>query len=723
MNNLMTKKGRTFLTAFAGSIGIIGIALILSLSNGINSYIDRVQEDTLSSYPITIEAESIDMSSLMTSLMGVSNPDSNDSHQLDKVYESTVMYDMLNTLNTTETKHNNLSALKQYLEDEASGMSEYDYTIQYSYDMDMTILAKDTDGNVVKSDVMSLMQDMTDDMTGDVDASVSSAYSSYFSNFSNIKVWQQMLPGENGELVSSLVDEQYDVLAGRWPQDFNEVVLIVDKNNEISDLVLYALGLKSSQTMSQTMLSAMSGEAIDTENSGSWTYDEILDMSFRLVLPSDCYAKSADGTYVNLLNDDLGRSTLYDNGTEIKIVGIVRQSEDAVSGMMSGAIGYTSAMTDYIIEKTNASDIVNEQLENRDTDIITGLPFADTEAAEPTNGEKAQQFKDYVATLSNAVKAEIYTTYASTPSDDYVNAAVEENMAQIDRQTIEQMVLSDYPEYEDMVAGMDDETLFAYCRQMLCQEVSQQYTQSVQAQLGQMTTDQLAGMLDIAQLTDDEYAALYDQYMPQTVSDSTYEDNLSMLGYVDKSNPSEINIYASTFADKDGIADIIEEYNAGVDEADKISYTDYVALLMSSITTIINAISYVLIAFVAISLVVSSIMIGIITYISVLERTKEIGILRAIGASKRDVSRVFNAETVIVGFGAGAIGIIVTLLLCIPANAIIHSLTGISSLNAALPAAAGVILVVISMVLTTISGLIPSRIAAKKDPVVALRTE
>lgn len=363
-------------------------------------------------------------------------------------------------------------------------------------------------------------------------------------------------------------------------------------------------------------------------------------------------------------------------------------------------------------------------------DVISGLPFL-TDDYYVSDAQKEADVKEYLSGLTASEKANVYTAVMSEPADEYVDAVIEQQMGQMTREYIEAMVAQRYAEemgvdeetVSSYIAQMDDETLFGYVEDAMREQVRAEYAAGVQQQLGQMTTDQLAAALDYGEFTVDQYVFMYDSFMPPTVSDSTYEDNLRLLGDVDSASPKTINIYAATFEDKDFISDEIEKYNDGAAEEDQISYTDYVALLMSSITTIINAISYVLIAFVAISLVVSSIMIGIITYISVLERTKEIGILRSIGASKRDISRVFNAETLIVGFVSGVLGILVTLLLIIPINLIVHHLTGIMSLNAVLPAAGAVVLVIISMFLTFIAGLIPSSIAAKKDPVVALRTE
>lgn len=733
LNNLMTKKARTILTAFAGSIGIIGIALILSLSNGIQTYIDRVQEDTLSSYPLTIEAEAADLGSMVEALSGAHDEAASGSqHELDAVYSNVVMYDLMDSLNTMDVDTNNLKAFKEFIESGNSGLEEYVSAIQYGYDLGFDVYTKDADGNIVKSDVVSLLNDMMSSVYG-------GDYSSYFSTmgdfYSSFEVWEEMLPGENGELIDDTLKSQYDVIYGSWPQSYDEVVLIVDKNNEISDLVLYSLGLRTEEQMTEGFEASMSGDTIDAEVE-SWSYEELCGLSFKLIARPEYYVyDEATGQYTDLTSTSAGMEYLYDSkdtGITLKISGIVRQNEDAVAGMMTGAIGYTSALTDRIIDISNASDILQAQLADPETDAILGLPFATGEEPEPTLDEIKADVDAYIEGLDVSGRAALYSDLTARAPEDYVTAAVDQATEGMTREYIEEMMLEGYavemgvdPDtIRDYIADMDDETLMDYVREMTAEAVREQYADAARAQLAAMNAEQLAMALSMTPLTDEQYEYVYDEKLPPKYSDSTYEENLELLGYVDKDSPSSINLYAASFADKDEIARIISEYNASVEnEDDEISYTDYVAILMSSVSTIINAISYVLIAFVAISLVVSSIMIGIITYISVLERTKEIGILRSIGASKRDVSNVFNAETLIEGFAAGVIGIGITLLLIIPINAIVQNLTGIESLRAILPASGGVALVLISMILTFIAGLIPSGFAARRDPVEALRTE
>ena len=734
LNNLMTKKGRTILTSFAGSIGIIGIALILSLSSGINAYINQVQEDTLSSYPITIEAESVDMSSMITSLMGARHQEEEGEREADRVYASTIMFDMLNSMVDAETTTNNLEAFKAYLDNGGGGIADM-ATIRYSYDIPFDVYTKDADGKIVKSDVTAMLEEaMTALYGGD--------YTAYFDTmggmYQQMNVWEELLPGEDGELVGDQVKGQYDLLYGTWPQADNEVILFVDQNNEISDLMLSALGLISTQEMTDNLNALQNGESVDTQER-SWSYEELCNTTFKLILPAQRYQADGQGGYTDLGATDSGLQLLYDSdeaGISLKVVGVARPSEEATASMVTGAIGYTSALTEKAIAATLDTDVVQDQLDDPDTDVITGLPFPEENAQEPTAEEKREAVEEALPGLTVQEKAAAYTAVMSQPEESYVEDTVSAQMEGMTREDIEEMISQQYAgemgvdaqRLSDYIAGMSDEELFAQVEEAIAQQIRQQYAAGVEAQLGALSQDRLAGMLDAAltgdTFTDDQILYLYDNFMPPTVSDSTYEENLELLGYVDLDSPSSISLYASTFAEKDAIADLIQDYNDGVEnEEDTITYTDYVALLMSSITDIISGISYLLIAFVSISLVVSSIMIGIITYISVLERTKEIGILRAVGASKRDVSRVFNAETLIVGLGAGLIGIVVTLLLLIPINAILLHLTGLVGLKAALPPVGAGVLVAISALLTIIAGLIPSRMAARKDPVEALRTE
>ncbi len=605
LNNLMTKKGRTILTAFAGSIGIIGIALILSLSSGVQNYISRVEEDTLSSYPLTVEEQSIDTASMITTLMGKQN---NEEHELDKVYSSNIMTDLINSM-SAQLDTNNLEEFKKFL-DNNDNMHEYTTDIQYTYRLPIELYKSDTSNEVLQVNPSTVFDAFNiDGMSGMMEMQ-----NAMGSGTSTMNVFQELL--NNQELLSS----QYDILAGRFPDKYNEVVMIVNEDNEISDYALYALGLKDQAELANLMDKIKNGEEIQTENT-SYTYDEILNLTFKLVLPTDYYQKS-DGIWLDKSGDTTYMKELVDSSPEIKVVGILRPNEEAAVTSVSSTIGYTHELTEYVIEEVNKTEIAQEQLASPDVNIFTGLPFSDSN----------------------------------------------------DKFSIDQL------------------------------------------------TDEQKAYL--ATLSQEELSLLLTQYSEN--ANASYEDNLLTLGVVDIDKPSSIRIYPKDFDSKEEIIQIIEDYNqdkeSSGNEADVIRYTDIVGVMMSSVSTIIDTISYILIAFVAISLIVSSIMIGIITYISVLERTKEIGILRAIGASKKDVSRVFNAETFIEGLVAGTMGILITVLLNIPINMIIKHVVGISGI-ASLPVVGAIILVIISMILTVIAGLVPSRMASKKDPVEALRTE
>ncbi len=719
-NNLMTKKARTLLTSFAGSIGIIGIALILSLSTGIQNYIDKVQEDTLSSYPITIRAEAMDMSSMMTSFMGVQADVEANQHERDAVYSSKVLYSMINSFVTADTETNNLRAFRAWLEDENGEAAPYISSVQYSYDIDMTPYAEDENGHIAKTDAVQII-------TTAMSASFGGDYSSYFSTygqmFSTMDIWQELLSGEDGELVSPLLSKQYDLLYGHWPRRYDEVMLIVNEDNEISDLVLYSLGLKSTDSIAENMDALIAAEAMDTSLE-SWSYEEMCRLTFRYIFAADKYRWDEEsGAYIDLSEEELGLRTLYNNGLEVRIVGVLRPNSDALGGGATGAVGYTHALVEHILEESAQKELVRRQLDDPAHDVFTGLPFLDNDDKALTNAKKEQAARDYLAEADEATLAEIYVKLMCEPDEEYLTEMLDEQLEGTTREDIEEMVLKTYPEYASMLSQMNDDMLFDYIRQMAGEQIRQQYAVQMGAIYRQLSDKELAHDFTLLDLDEDDYLWIYENAMPPVYSTSTLRDSLKKLGYADLAAPSVINIYAATFENKDAIADAIEHYNESVSEDDQISYTDVVALLMSSITNIIKVISYVLIAFVAISLVVSSIMIGIITYISVLERTKEIGILRAIGASKKDVSRVFNAETFIIGFFAGAIGIGTTALLNIPINIIVHDLTGIMALNSTLPVEGAAGLVFISVLLTYIAGLIPSGLAAKKDPVEALRTE
>ena len=740
LKNLISKKGRTILTSFAGSIGIIGIALIFAVSNGMTEYIDMVQEETLSSYPLTLEANHVDMGTLLETFIG--KAEASTDHDKDAVYQKAMIYEMLNALNTMEIKENDLASFKKYLEEEMSKDTEDNKLkealngVQYTYDMNMLVYTESADGEIIESDSQALLRELLleyfgMDMSSMINMSEnSSSQMSSMSSMGQVKLWQEMLAGEDGRLVNDLLDKQYDVIYGSWPTEYNEVVLVVDEFNEIDDMTLYALGLKTKEDINALADAAINKTELDIEVQ-KWSYEEICGKKYRVILGSNCYAyDEATGLYTDIRDSQAGMRYLYDNGIDIKVSGIIRPKEDALAPMLMGSIGYTSKLTEYIIENSKESDAVNKQLEQEGTDIFTGLPFKEN-TGNLKDEDKAEEFKKYVAKLGTKEKAALYVKIMCIPSDEEFNAMLESAMTGLTRQDMETTLISILTQQmgmgEDAVteylSPMSDEDIKAMYVQMISEQVKAQYASQVMTNLVTMTEEQLAGALDgaMAQYTNEQFGKYYDEALE--FSDGTYEGNLKKLGYVNLDKPSTINLYASSFENKDVIEEVIVEYNEDVDELSEIAYTDYVGLMMSSVTSIINAITYVLIAFVAISLVVSSIMIGVITLISVQERTKEIGILRAIGASKKNVSGMFNAETMIIGFTSGLLGVVITYLLCIPINILLHHVTGIGNLNAILPLGVAITLVIISVLLTLISGVIPSRSAAKKDPVVALRTE
>ena len=738
LKNLFTKKGRTILTSFAGSIGIIGIALIYAVSNGMTEFIDDVQEQTLSSYPITIQASTVDMSSLLTTFMG--KAESTLQHENDAIYQKNMIYELVNSLNTLESRENDLVSFKKYIENERSNPeSELKNAlsgVQYTYNTNLKIYTKNLEGDIILSDASQLMTDMIRDFMGiDMSMMMSISQSSALGAQSNAfmenstALWKEMLSGNDGALISPILHEQYDLLYGSWPTEYNEVILFVDDHNELNDLTLYAIGLKSKEEMDKNMEAVIKHEALEVKEQ-KWSYEDICNLEFKTVLPCDSYNyDETTGTYVDLRESATGLKYLYDNGLTLKISGIAKVSQNAIGIKENGHIGYTTLLTDYIIDRANNSDVVKAQLASTDTDVITGLPFKGSEGM--TTEEKVQKFHEYVDGLDEEGRAALYTKIATTPSEELIDQTIEQTLASLDKDTmLAQMIqgaIAQTGMSESMITSylskMSDEELDQMFRTSMKEQFLAQYSEQAKEKLASMTTAQLSALLDqmLNTFGDEQCAILFDETME--FSPSTYDERLHELSLVDKDSPSAINLFATSFANKDVISDSIEAYNKTVDELKEIHYTDVVGILMSSVTTIINAITYVLIAFVAVSLIVSSIMIGVITLISVQERTKEIGILRAIGASKRNVSSMFNAETVIIGFTSGMLGVIVTYLLCIPINIILHRLTDLENLSARLPIHVAAILVLISMFLTLIAGVIPSRSAAKKDPVVALRTE
>ncbi len=718
-NNLLTKKARTLLTSFAGSIGIIGIALILSLSSGIQAFIDGIQEDTLSSYPIVIEEEALDMTSMMASMMSMS--ESSQNREEGKVYANTIMYDMLEAVNGSASSQNNLEPFKAYLEENAATLDEYVNSVQYGYDLDLLIYSEDTDEKIEKLNPSALFEGM-----------ISDSYSEAISPSDYmLDVWQEMIPSKDGGAISPLITDQYEIVegGGRWPSNYNEVVLVVNENNEVADTALYALGLKDADEVDDILTALSKGEEYESDAATSWEYSELLGKTFKLVLPTDLYSKNEHGVWEDISENETLLKVAVDDSEDIEIVGIIRPREDATSASLSGTVCYTKALTDFYIDAINDSEIVKEQMADTTVDVLSGANFIDT-TKEYTNEEKAQMLDTYISHISDKQKAQMYTQIITTPPEEMLTQSTEQYMLQYpDRESRVEAILS----ANTGDGSVDEETARAYLEDMSDEEIenlivssmekmiSAQYAENAMAGLSTFSTSDLALMLDTyyTDKTDEEKAKDFDKFVPEV----TLENTLHTLGSVDYHKPSSVSIYPVSFDAKQSVTDMISDYNKTVEEDDKISYTDYVALMMSSVSVIVDAVTYGLTAFVSISLVVSSIMIGVITYISVLERTKEIGVLRSMGASKRNISNIFTAETLIIGLISGLIGVGLTILLNMPINAILDFLLTDVTITAALPMGAGIILVVISMILTFIAGLIPSKMAAKKDPVEALRTE
>ena len=665
----------------------------------------------------------MDLGSLMGAFL--ESAASHEPHDRDAVYSKSMVYDLVNALNNMETVENDLRSFKAYIEKEIANtdtvLSGAVSGVQYSYDLNPVIYTKSVDDKIVISDAQELLQKlMMKHMK--IDADMQQAMTSTSSNsmmpmmgIPGFQLWQEMLPGLDGQPVNDLLLKQYDVLYGSWPNSYNEIVLVVDEKNELDDMTLYALGLKSEADMDAVMDAAVNGTAIEMKNE-KWSYEEICNMEFRIVLPGDCFIKDeSTGLYTDLRETDAGVRYLYDNGVALKVVGIIRPSEEATSAMLQGSICYSNQLTRYIIEQSETSQVVADQKADPTVDVINGLTFREN-TGNMTDKQKEEEFRNYIATMDEAALAATYVKIQSIPTQEILDASLQQQMGQL---TVEDMrnnliqalttqMNMNQTDVIEYVGSMSDEDVQAGVCQMVTEQIKIQYAARVQAELENISDQELAFALKAAMetYTTEQCAQYYDEVLE--FSDATYEDNLILFGSLDLEDPAAVNIYATSFESKDLIEQAIADYNASVEELKQIRYTDYVGIIMSSVTTIINAITYVLIAFVSISLVVSSIMIGVITLISVQERTKEIGILRAIGASKRNVSNMFNAETVMIGAASGLLGVGVTYLLCIPINAIIHAL---------------VILICISILLSVFAGFIPSRSAAKKDPVVALRTE
>ena len=887
-NNLRTKKGRTIMTSFAGSIGIIGIALILALSTGINAFIAQVQEDTLSTYPLTIQKQTQDMSAMLSAMTSVS--DSKDYRDSGKIYVDDSLGTMMSAMSSTV--ENNLEAFKVYIEENYGSIENFVSDIQYTYDYDLQVFnvvtVKDEDGKE-SLEARKIGMDIIFEHLGSAFSGMSELMEMGSSMGSmGMNVFSEMIDND------TILNQQYDVIAGDWPKEYNEVVLVVNSNNQISKMTLYMLGILDPEEIEDQMADLMSGNYKPADESDCYTYDDLMGIEFKLLTTSKFFEKTSK-TYVDPDSgktynvwSDLREKPGFDketyinaNGVTIKIAGIIRPKDGAASTSISGAIGYTKELTNHILSENEVSDVINQQKETPKINVLTGLGFERTHYTPETidqlidkiDSATMEMFYAYMTEqilnnpefsgridvkdvesfigvymlLPTEKQAEILETVlavakANEANKDFLTGlfafvstttggiTVDENnltrlLPVLDIQSI-YLTINGLPGLTDIVGAVGMAEIYSYINTnvvpnspvfgmmniteaneqnliMILMMASPEYKAEIYSMLvdkavaanptsvdtiamivsgnpeTKLTADELKvalagmtqaeaqtlylalnGLSGLIELAGDEqmqpiYTKITEDILTMTVNkeifvtilstmtaddpafvqleetlygmapqiDATYESVLEVLDDAEKAKPASINFFAKDFESKESIEKFIADYNDKVEEKDKLEYTDVVGSLMSSVTIIVNAISYVLIAFVAISLVVSSIMIGIITNISVLERTKEIGILRAIGASKKDVSRVFNAETLIIGLAAGAIGILSTLLLCIPITAIVQYFTGLDNIRAILPWQGAVILVIISMVLTLIAGIIPAKSAAKKDPVIALRTE
>ena len=700
-NNLKTKKARTFLTAFAGSIGIIGISLILSLSNGVNNYIEDIQKETMLSYPMTIEAQSIDLNSLLqVDGEAPSDPNREIDPTRNAVYSNSFVLERVSSV-TTSIKENNLTAFKQYLDDPESEIHQYigENGIQFTYDIAFDTFSFDSEETLINNDGSSFEEAATSS------SSMIPVSAFPMSASTSTNHFQEMLPGADEASVSQAILDSYNLEAGVWPANYDEVILLLNVHKEIETSALYELGLLPASDYKEILAAIDAGETIELEEK-TLSYDEVMNTEFYLIPASDYFVENEEGLFDDVSGDPTAVEGLLEEALRLNVVGVASAKEDA-SYKIANPIGYTRALTNYLIDYSNNSPVVLAQEENPAINVLNGLEFA------PADDEaKIEDAKAYLSNLTLSEKAQMMQEIMMmSPTDPSVQATMPNTETPEDsEETAEATQEMAMPENAEELAALE--------------AANPEMANSPEAQAAQMLSmgeEELAAMFDdfLAEPDTESLLRLYDNYL----SPGTLEENLLAFGSISLDAPTSINIYSDSFEAKDGISQSIDNYNKTAADADQISYTDLVGMLMSSVTTIVNVVSYVLVAFVGVSLVVSSIMIGIITFISVLERTKEIGILRAMGASKRNISQVFNAETFIIGALSGLLGVGISLLLLIPINAVIHNLVGTTDVNASLSIPTAIALIVLSMTLTLIAGLLPSREAAKKDPVIALRTE
>ena len=696
-NNLKTKLARTLLTSFAGSIGIIGIAMILALSSGVNSYISSIQKDMMTSYPITITSQTMDTSIMQDSSMMAMMGNVDTSKEYDGIYAgySTVQASaLMNSL----IKDNDLKSFKEYLDNPDSEIHQYlgDNGIIYSYDLNFEIYSYDPNGNLIASNAdindtsvsTSVLSDLGFDMSSSMSMMRSFIASIVGTTSNGAENFSELLPGGNGETISDVVKDSYDVLYGRWPENYDEVILVLDYFNAIDISALYQLGIITSDQYWEISEQIHNGENVEPLN---WDYKTLCDNTFYLIPASSRYLPNGDGTY-SYVNDAESTVNLIDSAIKLKICGVIKPDPDSTNASILTPVAYTSNLTEFLMSYADNSEVVKAQQATPDINVLTGAPFGPI-----SDEEKIANVREYLLSLSAQEKSSMYTmimmmTAGSSSSTD--NAEEEES------NPVRTFL-------ESIGAGelFSEDSLYAKIK-------------SFASMIDMISGNGLDNWLE-NDADDKTLLYIYNEYL----GNFTYESNLQTFGKISYDSPTAISIYTDSFEAKEAVSDCIENYNASVGEESQIVYSDTIGMITDSITSIVDVVSYVLIAFVAVSLVVSSIMIGIITYISVLERTKEIGILRSIGASKANISQVFNAETLIIGLCSGCIGIIITELLIIPANAIIHSLTGNMNVSAQLPVLSAIILIALSVVLTLIGGVIPSKKASRKDPVTALRSE
>ncbi len=772
LNNLMTKKARTFLTSFAGSIGIIGIALILALSNGIQLFIDQVQEDTLSTYPLSIQEQTQDFSAMLGAMTEVGQVE--DHRDSNMIYVDDSMGTMMSAMN--KVQNNNLELFNQYINDHYSELEPHLSAIQYTYQFDLQVFSADGKTQVNPTTIFDNM--------GDSFAGISELMNS---SGMTISAMSEMI--DNRELLS----QQYDVVAGAWPQNANEIVLVISKNNQISKMSLYMLGVLDQSEIADIMNDLMAGkDNYDTTPMDPYSFDEFIGKKFLLLNTSDFFRTTdrtytVDGKTYPIWEDIREKSLTYDqasfvteNGVELKISGIIRPREDATAASISTNLAYTKELTNLILDMNTKSAVLNQQKEQPDYNVLSGEKYERTyytpetihELISKVDGNTMQQFygvlrqmilenPEYSDMLQVNTPEGLVGFYMLMGSDDHtalmqslLKGAIDNgqdptvlfglitqmNSASLPGVVINQQnfvqLLPVLPLESHMIAlsGLTQEQASAMGIPVAVPGLIQMAGEETMATIYSVMSERIKNleineevftkMLSTMNAEDETFKKMEETlYNMATDVDATLDSTLELLGDAEKAKPASINFYAKDFEAKDAIEAFITKYNNSVEEKDQMKYTDVVGMLMSSITTILNVITYVLVAFVAISLIVSSIMIGIITYISVLERIKEIGILRAVGASKGNVAQVFLAETLIVGFIAGVIGIVVTVLLCIPTNLIIRALSGFNNISAQMPVAAVFVLIFISMMLTLVAGLFPAMLAAKKEPVDALRSE